>query len=229
MLDQEFIENIKIYPEEYLVKAIKFYRSQMSNDPQEWHEIDLDALMSIYALLSEVKDSKILEFQLPHVDFTNSMSENCMNLNGAVLDVEDEIASVSTKAKMMRIKDSFKKSLGNNFFYEFTDGDLKTIQELINDLREKIIQEINLEEEHKSRLLKRLERLQRELHKKVSDLDMFWGLIGDAGIVLGKLGTDAKPFVDRVREIANIVWRTQAQTEQLPSGTTPPLIRETDT
>lgn len=229
MLDQEFIENIKNCPEEYLVEAIKFYRSKMSDDPQDWHEIDLDALMSIYALLSEVKDSEILEFQLPHVDLTNSISENCMNLNGAVLEVETQIASVSTKAKMMRIKDSFKKSLGRKFFYEFTDGDLKTIQELINELREKIVQEINLEEEHRSRLIKRLEKLQRELHKKVSDLDMFWGLIGDAGIVLGKLGTDAKPFVDRVREIANIVWRTQAQTEQLPSGTTSPLIRETET
>jgi hypothetical protein len=82
------------------------------------------------------------------------------------------------------------------------------------------------EESHKQRLLKRLETLQRELHKKVSDLDKFWGLVGEAGVVLGKFGKDAKPIVDRIREIAGIVWRTQAHTEELPSDTPIPLLSD---
>ena len=60
--------------------------------------------------------------------------------------------------------------------------------------------------------------------QKVSDLDRFWGLIGDAGVVLGKLGNDAKPFVDRIREIADIVWQTQSRAEELPSGTSLPSL-----
>ena len=39
---------------------------------------------------------------------------------------------------------------------------------------------------HKERLLKKLESLQAEVHKQVSSLDKFWGLIGEAGVVLGK-------------------------------------------
>ena len=60
------------------------------------------------------------------------------------------------------------------------------------------------------------------MHKKVSDLDHFWGLIGDAGVALGKLGNDAKPIVDRIREITGITWNTQSRAEELPSGTTFP-------
>ena len=60
----------------------------------------------------------------------------------------------------------------------------------------------------------------------MSSLDRFWGLIGEAGVALGKFGQDAKPFVDRIREIAQIIWRTQARAEELPSGTPLPLLSD---
>ena len=56
---------------------------------------------------------------------------------------------------------------------------------------------------------------------------------GEAGVVLGKLGDDAKPFVDRVREITEVVWRCQARSEQLPGDVPLRLLpggdEETDT
>ena len=58
----------------------------------------------------------------------------------------------------------------------------------------------------------------------MSDLDRFWGLVGDAGVVVGKLGKDAKPIVDRIQEVAEIIWRTQARAEELPSGQEMPLL-----
>jgi hypothetical protein len=51
---------------------------------------------------------------------------------------------------------------------------------LINELRDELSKESELDEAHKQRLLKRLEALQKELHKKVSDLDHFCGLLGDS-------------------------------------------------
>ena len=50
----------------------------------------------------------------------------------------------------------------------------------------------------------------------------------DAGVALGKFGIAAKPFVDRVKEIAEIVWRTQARAEELPSGTKLTLLTSGD-
>ena len=98
-------------------------------------------------------------------------------------------------------KNLYKTALKSTFAYEFSQGDLDRVQNLLNELRNHISEITNLEPDHKRRLLKRLESLQSELHKRVSDLDRFWGMVGDAGGVLGKLGEDAKPIVDRVRII----------------------------
>ena len=126
--------------------------------------------------------------------------------------------------KLESLRSRFKTSIGNRFCYEFSQGDIDRIQLLVNQLRELISNVSGLEKDHQTRLLQRLEKLQAEIHKKVSDLDRFWGLIGDAGVVLGKLGDDSKPIVDRVKEIANIVWQTQARSEELPSGIPLPFI-----
>ena len=105
-----------------------------------------------------------------------------------------------------KFKELIQKKYSQGFFYKFTEGDLNRIQLLINELRTIISATKGMEESHKSRLLNRLETLQSELHKSVSDLDKFWGLLIDASIVLKKVGENAKPIVDRVREITDIVW-----------------------
>jgi hypothetical protein len=83
-----------------------------------------------------------------------------------------------------------------------------------------------IEDNHKQHLLKRLERLQSELHKKMSDLDRFLGFVGDAGVVMGKFGKDAKPLTDRIKDIMNIVWRTQARAEELENGAQNPFLKK---
>ena len=77
---------------------------------------------------------------------------------------------------------------------------------------------------HKSRLLERLERLQRELHKKTSDLDSFWRFIGEAGIAIGRFGNDIKPFVDRVRELSDIIGKAIKITEKLLPSYSPMML-----
>jgi len=81
-----------------------------------------------------------------------------------------------------------------------------------------------LDEGHKQRMLKRLEKMQSELHKKMSDISRFYELMGDAGVALGKLGEGAKPFVDRIKEIVDIGWKSQARAEQLQSDAENPMI-----
>ncbi len=85
-------------------------------------------------------------------------------------------------------KSKFAAKLGMGFAYEFSEGDLNKVQTRINELRDLIFESPVIEDNHKQRLLKRLERLQSELHKKMSDLDRFWGFVGDASVVLGKFG-----------------------------------------
>lgn len=128
----------------------------------------------------------------------------------------------SLKFEQMKLR--FKTSLGGVFVYEFSQGDLEKVQTLLSQLRDQIVASKFIEKEHQQRILRRLEKLQSELHKRVSDLDRFWGLIGDAGVALGKFGKDAKPIVDRIKEITEIVWQTQSRAEELPSGTPIPQL-----
>lgn len=181
-----------------------------------------DKYLEAVAVFQAFAEAHQLNFKYP--ELTSDKKQNIERIiaffDVATLALTKSVADIT----VTRIKAKYAVKFGKVFLYEFSQGDLDRIQNLINELREKISVCEALEENHKSRLLKRLERLQAELHKKVSDLDRFWGLVGDAGVVLGKLGKDAKPIVDRIREIAEIVWRTQSRTEELPSDTPIPQI-----
>ena len=131
-----------------------------------------------------------------------------------------------TRTVLQSTKDRFISNFKTTFAYEFSDGDLKRIQTVLNELRDLVVASEVFDANHKQRILRKLESLQSELHKRVSSLDKFWGLIGEAGVALGKFGKDAKPFVDRIKEIAQIVWCTQARAEELPSGTPLPLLTD---
>jgi len=89
--------------------------------------------------------------------------------------------------------------------YEFADLDFSRVQSLVNELRELIRGSSLISEEHKGRLLRKLEAMRGELHKKTNDIDRFWGFLGEAGIAMRKFGEDLKPISDRVLELGSIV------------------------
>jgi hypothetical protein len=89
--------------------------------------------------------------------------------------------------------------------YEFSDSDFKRVHDLIRELRELIRASTLITDDHKRRLLRRLEAMHAELHKKTSDIDRFWGFIGEAGIAMRKFGEDLSPISERVLELGGIV------------------------
>lgn len=220
---EEFLARIKDAPLEAVLEAIDIAQSQLS-DEGEWYGDDRAILEEAYALISEIIDLGILELVPPAFRLTGDIQNDCLHINTYLRETKTYCVAEQSKLKVQSLRSHFRNSIGNTFFYEFSQGDLQQIQSLISTIRELIAATPDLEEDHRRRLLLRLERLQSELHKKVSDLDRFWGLIGDASVVLAKLGKNAKPIVDRIKEIADIVWRTQSRTEELPSDTKPPLL-----
>ncbi|MBM0139992.1 hypothetical protein ACKUFS_15590 [Pseudomonas cannabina] len=151
-----------------------------------------------------------------------AFAANVQNMIEAILERDKAMAT------QRALESRFKQVIKGSFGYELTDGDIDRVQQLISELRTELTREQRLDEGHKARLLKRLEALQKELHKKVSDLNHFYGLMGDFGVAIGKLGTDAKPFTDRIREIVQIGWKSQARAEQLPSSAENPMIGNDD-
>jgi len=143
-------------------------------------------------------------------------------------ELQHSVTTLSGKSDYEDHKKTFGIQLGKVFHYEFSDGDLKRIQQLINELRDLISGTEKFNEEHKQRLLKRLEKFQAELHKKVSDLDRFWGILFDFSTVIGLMGENAKPMVGVIKEIVGIIWPVQTRAYDLASNLPFKLLGEKD-
>lgn len=224
IFSDDFLASLRDNPVGGTISLCEQSTSLLGVNAEDWSKDDYDVLLEAYALISELSLAKLLPLAIPDVRVTGSLSSDCSTLMQVIVSVRKACETQAATMRLASLRAHFGATLGSVFCYEFSQGDLERIQTLINQLREQISESRNLEKEHQQRLLRRLEKLQSELHKKISDLDRFWGLIGDAGVVLGKLGNDAKPIVDRIKEIADIVWNTQSRAEELPSGTRPPML-----
>jgi hypothetical protein len=118
-----------------------------------------------------------------------------------------------------RGREIFAIKSGKLFVYEFSESDVKEIQNYINELRSLFSSSEELTEEHRRRLLRRLEQLQTELNKTMSDLDRFWGLVGDAGVAIRKFGEDSKNaalIVAAIYKLTMLIWKVQLSAHGLP-------------
>lgn len=224
-------EFVKSLPEDDLLAAKRindrFFEVMHQYPEAELHKYD-DLLIDAYAFLMAFLEARPLPWRVSRMGFHPHANENIKQVLAVFRSLGEgartRLAIRENDAKVEKAKEKYSAQLGQIFSYEFSDTDLQRVQKILNSLRDLISQSTFIEDDHKRRLLKRVERVQTELHKKVSDLDRFWGLVGDAGVVLGKFGNDAKPIVDRIRELAGVIWRVQAKAEQLPEGNMPPLL-----
>lgn len=228
LFEQEFIEKIENNPIEGISKACAYILDKQHSldhgQGGDWSEEEHSVLMEGAIFLSMAIDANGLHFESQMPEITNDITDNCGELVKYINGISSALKIELIQLQAQSYKKRYESVFNSVFAYEFSQGDLERIQILINEIRIQIVENDKFVSGHKQRLLQRLEKLQSELHKRVSDLDRFWGLIGDAGVVLGKLGEDAKPIVDRIKEIAEITWKTQARTEELPSDISNPVI-----
>lgn len=224
LFTDSILDSIKDDPIRGALLAIQLTRDHLIDDQQMWHDSDHEALLEAYGLLAEMIDSGLLDIEVKSISLTGAVQNDCASISQWLHAIEETLQGHFTEVKLRSIRAHYKTTLGTGFHYEFSQGDVDRVQELLNQLRDLVSKSSFFEKDHQRRLLKRLESLQAEVHKRVSDLDRFWGLIGDAGVAIGKFGKDAKPIVDRIKEIADIVWRTQSRAEELPSSAAFPLL-----
>ena len=179
-----------------------------------------------YAALEAIRESEVIPFLVvAPVKLRGQLEADDGNLKDYFASVARLVNENEASAFVIESKAHHLVDAGKVFHIHFSQGDLDRIQSLVNELREMISSpESPFSEDHQKRLLKRLEKLQSELHKRVSDVDEVWALVADAGIALGKFGHDVKPLVDRVRELAQICWENQARAEDLPSDAPSPAL-----
>lgn len=224
LFNDEFLDQIREAPVEGILAICEKVRGSLAGE-EEWVPSDYEVLLEALALISSLVELQIIANR-PLPVISGNMALDCGQIYKSLGLLEKEYKAETSKLKLQNLKSHFIVNMESGFRYEFSQGDLDRIQALVNELREHVSKSLDFEEDHKRRLLARLEKLQVELHKKMSDLDRFWGLIGDAGVVIGKFGNDVKPIVDRIKEITEIVWRTQARAEELPSDSPLPKLED---
>ena len=211
--DEEFLKSLPEEPFSAIRKICEKYSDVFSKLSDTSTRYPL--IVEFYALIAAYSEANGLGINVPKVE--GEYPVDAKQAGDFVEHLQSETSREMGKSAFQRYKDSFATGLGGVFHYEFSKGDLDNIQELLNKLRDLISESQELGEDHKHRLLKKLERLQSELHKKVSDLDRFWGFFIDASIVVGLMGENAKPMVDVIKKIVGIIWPTQTRAYELPS------------
>ena len=118
----------------------------------------------------------------------------------------------------------FEAAFGTGIFYELSDDDISEIQKHINNLRSLISETELLDEDHRRRLLRRLEILQAELHKRVSDYDRYYGMAVEFYVLFKKYGEGMNQICNEFKEILRIVFQSHSEREHLPAGEELPLL-----
>jgi len=121
---------------------------------------------------------------------------------------------VVTKEISNQYKDIFARKI-----YSFSEEEYSSIQDHINNLRTRLQNSKDFDSKHKERLLKKLEELQKELHKKMSSFDKFLGGFLSVAHTLGLSAKEAKPFTDDVKDILDITLNAKSRGENLPENT----------
>lgn len=213
-MDENFLDSLPVDPYEGARRiCVEFHRfsNEAGLNAKRYEEyITFFAILQVYV--------KAHSLDLPSTVNITSSAKDMENVRDVFREVEVKLEIIAKKSHYEKELERMGVKIGSAFGYEFTEGDFTRIQTLINELREQLTNSTMFEEDHRRRILERLEKLQRELHQKMSSMDLFWGLLGDAGVALGKFGKDAKPFVDRVREITEIAWKATAYAHKLQSN-----------
>lgn len=145
------------------------------------------------------------------------------------MDQDHQHYSKSRTKDLEKLANLIKSNLQKGLFHGFSSDELNKIQSLIKELTMLIAASDLFDTEHKERVLERLDKLESELYKDIDNIDKFWGLFGEAGVMLGKLGKDAKPFVDRIEHIMKIASTAETREEESASeGPTAPDIDKED-
>ena len=164
-------------------------------------------------------DARGIVINVPEWDIKKSDSRNIQQAVGFFEQWYTSVSGLSRQRERIHTIESigvrYASFFGKAFFYEFSDNDFERVQQILNNLRNIIVTSVNFGDEHRRRLLKKLEKLQAELHKRMPNFDIFWGFFIDSGIALTKFWENVKPIRDDVKELAQIICRTQAKAENV--------------
>ena len=152
-----------------------------------------------------------LQSQIPidEVDFGAATQIVC----NSIIDV---IRPLSIRASFEAGRHEASKSLQENFV-KLTIEEVEAIENHIKEARSKIRVSKAFDQKHKDRLLQRLEKLQAEIHKKLSDKDVFLAAMTEVTAAVGQSAENLNPVAKLFRYMLKITDGRSDSPLQLPS------------
>lgn len=230
IFDDDYFDNLPDDKIEALRDVCNVFLEFHHNVPAKEEIVHYNAYCDAYFGIKIYMEHLDIKFELSSVSLmrTDDRASDIVQIVKFFVTLRTRLQEIFDQNLIESLEFKYKSKFNKVFHYKFSDGDIARIQTLINELRDYISVSKYFKDDHKFRLLKRLELLQLELHKRMSNLDRFWGLVGETGMALGKFGNDIKPMVDRVKEIYEIMWRSQTVANELPSSFSMPMLGNAD-
>jgi hypothetical protein len=169
------------------------------------HHDDYVEALGILRAFGAARNAKLAPFP----DIGPQRQQNIANINAYVTQLRNtvraELTSRHARGHFESKTDEYMSLFSRVPMYEFPEPDFQRALELINELRELLRTSALLNEDQKRRLLRKLENTRGELNKKTTDIDRFWGFLGEASIAMRKFGADLDPIAERVLELSRII------------------------
>lgn len=128
-----------------------------------------------------------------------------------------EADKLHTSIMFNKAEEKVLRLMDKQFVYKFSESDVERVNELVKALRETIVASEEITGDYEKRILKKLDNLEAEIALKMTTLDVFYVLLGDAGVLHHKLKENAIPVVSLIKKITSFAWRSTVQAEGLPS------------
>ncbi|MEJ2647745.1 MAG: hypothetical protein P8016_04960 [Sedimentisphaerales bacterium] len=214
--DEEFVKSL---PDDWNHAALKIkeklYLYLKTVHPNEQHA----AVQQLRILLKVLEKRGKHSFEVPDLSGQPSTDVNIIKqlVDDMARQAEKQIQKQAKEAELKYYENAFEMSLESAFHFEFSEGNLKRIGVLIKELRDLIPKSEEIEENHKTRLLAKLEKFQSELSKKMPDLDRALGFLIEAGLVIGPREKNAAQMYDALCELGSITGCAFTKAYELPS------------
>ena len=231
MFDEPFLDSLPLEKAQGMFGAVELltnFDKWLENKPLTWkNHIESIEMLGVCFEYLEAIDVSFEELE-PQNDVNSARNQITAFVSSHLSSYRKHLESIEAKNSLANSRERARFRFQSVFSYEFEDEEFDRVQELVNELREAIIASDEFEPEHKQRILKRLEKLQQELHKQMSDMDRFYAMFVEMSVAARKVGTNLKPIVDRVRELTQIAYDVQIRAEGLPPGRGLPFKSEDD-
>jgi len=221
MFDHEYVANLPANSHKAIIRVCNDFISNYLTEDVDFDD-EYGQPLAAWSLVLELCDRA--DWEPPVVELTGATDTDAANISEAICEMGPEISLTLATDTVKKMRARYAAQLEGVPLYEISEEDLTLIRQRLTDLRGLIQASDVLNDDQRKRLLSRLELLQPELHNKMPNLDSIFGFIFDFSALGAQMGADAKPFIDRAKDIARIAAATYAMTCGMRASELPELL-----